>query len=57
MTTTTPAPELDSAVRIKVPSTLALVAMGLGLSATEALALVAARAAEDGRVAELGETL
>ena len=57
MTTTKPAPELDSAVRIKVPSALALVAMGLGLSAADALALVAARKAEDGRVARIGEGL
>jgi hypothetical protein len=50
---TQPAPESDSRVRVADSSPLAIIAMGLGVEPADALALVAARHAETGRLLRL----
>lgn len=52
-TQTVPASASEAAARVVSPSPLVLVAMGLGIPAGEAIALVSARAAEARRMASM----
>lgn len=53
MSSTVPAGPSESASRIKTPSPLVLMAMQLGMPASEAIALASARAAEAARLAAM----